>query len=184
MEHPLLVEYGPLPGWVILLIIGGGSIAFFLFQVILATRLVMLGAPDNRFDSWVVRIKELLVGWLGQKKVLRDRVAGGMHVLMFWGFLMLSTDMLDLATANFFSHNILPEIFNGPWNGIVELGYTSALIGATAALIRRIIFTPEKLRGKSQLEGNFILFLISSSNRSNLLQQLGSLLEIGLLELR
>jgi hypothetical protein len=120
----------------------------------------MLGAPDNRFDSWVVRIKELLVGWLGQKKVLRDRVAGGMHVLMFWGFLMLSTDMLDLATANFFSHNILPEIFNGPWNGIVELGYTSALIGATAALIRRIIFTPEKLRGKSQLEGNFILFLI------------------------
>ncbi|HIE63206.1 MAG TPA: (Fe-S)-binding protein [Candidatus Poseidoniales archaeon] len=160
MEHPLLLEYGPFSGWLILLIIGGGSIIFFLYQVILATRLVMLGAPDNRFDSWGVRIKELLVGWLGQKKVLRDRVAGVMHVLMFWGFLMLSTDMLDLATANFFSNNILPEILNNPWNGIVELGYTSALIGATAALIRRTIFTPEKLKKESQLEGNFILFLI------------------------
>ena len=57
-------------------------------------RLVLLGSPDNRFDSWSVRIK-VLVGWLGQKKVLRDKVVGTMHVLMFWGFLMLSTDMID-----------------------------------------------------------------------------------------
>ena len=59
--------------------------------------------------------------------------------------------------SNYFSENILPSIFKGPWNGIVELGYTTALIGASAALIRRVIFTPEKLKGKSQLEGNFIL---------------------------
>ena len=51
---------------------GGLSITFFLFQVIKATRLVMLGAPDNRFDSWGIRIKEMLIGWLGQKKVLRE----------------------------------------------------------------------------------------------------------------
>ena len=43
---------------------------------------------------------------------------------------------------------------------MVELGYTSALIGCTAALIRRVVFTPEKLVGKPQLEGNAILVLI------------------------
>ncbi len=160
MEHPLLIYYGPVPGWIILIILGGISSSFFLFQLNKAIRLVMLGSPDDRFDSWGVRIKEVLVGWLGQKKVLRDRIAGTMHVLMFWGFLMLASDMLDLATANFFSNNILPEIFNGPWNGMVELGYFSAFLGASAALIRRVVFTPEKLRGKSQLEGNFILILI------------------------
>ena len=160
MEHPLLQTYGPLDGWMILLLIGGVSISFFLYQVQLATRLVMLGASDARFDSWGQRIKEVLTGWLGQKRVLEDRIVGGMHVLMFWGFLMLSTDMFDLATANWFSHNILPEILNGPWNGMVEFGYTIALIGCTAALLRRAVFTPEKLKGKSQLEGNFILVLI------------------------
>ncbi|RJU84812.1 MAG: (Fe-S)-binding protein [Candidatus Poseidoniales archaeon] len=160
MEHPLLIDYGPVPGWIILIILGSISSGFFLFQLNKAIRLVMLGSPDDRFDSWGIRIKEVLVGWLGQKKVLRDRVAGTMHVLMFWGFLMLASDMLDLATANFFSDNILPEIFNGPWNGMVELGYFSAFIGASAALIRRVVFTPKKLKGKSQLEGNFILILI------------------------
>ena len=160
MEHPLLQSYGPLEGWHILLAIGVISIGFFTYQVQKATRLVMLGSPDSRFDSWSVRIREFISGWLFQKKVLRDKVAGIMHVLMFWGFLMLSTDMFDLATANAFSEKVLPEILVGPWNGMVELGYASALVGCVAALARRVVFTPEKLKGKSQLEGNFILLLI------------------------
>ncbi|RZP08066.1 MAG: (Fe-S)-binding protein [Candidatus Poseidoniales archaeon] len=162
MEHPLLQSYGPLDGWHILLLIGGLSIGFFVYQVQKATRLVMIGAKDNRFDSWFTRISEFTIGWLGQKRVLRDRVAGSMHVLMFWGFLMLASDMFDLATANAFSDHVLPGLLNGPWNGMVELGYTMALIGCVAALIRRVVFTPEKLKGKSQLEGNIILFLIFS----------------------
>ncbi len=160
MEHPLLQTYGPLDGWMILLLIGGVSIGFFLYQVQLATRLVLLGASDDRFDSPGKRVMEVITGWLGQKRVLEDRVVGIMHVLMFWGFLMLSTDMFDLATANWFSHNVLPDVLNGPWNGMVELGYTIALIGCVAALLRRVVFTPAKLKGKSQLEGNFILVLI------------------------
>ena len=106
MEHPLLIDYGPFPGWFILLILGSGAVSFFIYQVSKATRLVLLGSPDDRFDSWGLRFKELMIGWLGQKKVLRDKIAGTMHVLMFWGFLMLGTDMFDLATANFFSNNI------------------------------------------------------------------------------
>ena len=160
MEHPLLETYGPLEGWHILLILGSISIGFFTYQVQKATRLVLIGAPDSRFDSWGTRIREFTEGWLGQKVVLRDRVAGTMHVRMFWGFLMLASDMFDLVTANAFSSKILPTALNGPWNGMVELGYTMAMIGCSAALIRRVVFTPEKLKGKSQLEGNTILLLI------------------------
>ena len=160
MTHPLDVSYAGISGYYLLLILGGVSIAFFTYQVQKATRLVLLGAPDKRFDSWGKRLKETLTVWLGQKKVLEDKVAGTMHVLMFWGFLMLSSDMLDLATANRFSEHILPEFLNGIWNRMVELGYTSALLGCFLALNRRILFTPEKLKGKSQLEGNVILLLI------------------------
>ena len=160
MEYPLDVMYGPISGWFILAVLALVSISFFVYQVQKATRLVMIGAKDNRFDSWGLRMKETLTVWLGQRKVLEDPVAGVMHVLMFWGFLMLSTDMFDLATGDWFSRNLLPDSVVGPWNGIVELGYTSALIGCSAALLRRVVFTPEKLKGKSQLEGNVILLLI------------------------
>jgi Fe-S oxidoreductase len=160
MIHPLLQTYGPLDGWMILLIMATVSIGFFTYQVQKATRLVLIGSPDSRFDSWVPRIREFIVGWLGQKKVLRDRIAGTMHVLMFWGFLMLASDMFDLATANYFSSELLPGFIVGPWNGMVELGYTMALIGCVSAFVRRVAFTPEKLKGKSQLEGNVILILI------------------------
>ena len=160
MVHPLDVDYVGIKGYYLLLVLGGVSIAFFTYQVQKATRLVLLGAPDKRFDSLGKRLKETLTVWLGQKKVLEDKVAGTMHVLMFWGFLMLSSDMLDLATANRFSEHILPDFLNGIWNGMVELGYTSALLCCFLALNRRILFTPEKLKGKSQLEGNVILLLI------------------------
>ncbi|MEC7681526.1 MAG: (Fe-S)-binding protein [Candidatus Thermoplasmatota archaeon] len=173
MEHPLLQTYGPLEGWMILLLIGGLSIGFFLYQVQLAVRLVMLGSSDDRFDSWGKRVWEVITGWLGQKRVLEDRVVGIMHVLMFWGFLMLSTDMFDLATANWFSGELLPTALVGPWNGMVELGYTIALIGCVAALSRRVIFTPEKLKGKSQLEGNFILFLIMTITTTSFIVESG-----------
>lgn len=152
--------YFGVPGWILLLSLGVVSLGFFSYQVQKAIRLVLVGGSDPRTDAWLSRIIEVMTGWLGQKRVLEDKVAGGLHVLMFWGFLMLSSDMFDLATANWFSGVLLPDLVVGPWNGMVELGYTSALIGCVAALIRRVIFTPEKLKGKSQLEGNFILFLI------------------------
>ena len=133
----------------------------------------MLGSSDDRFDSWGKRVWEVITGWLGQKRVLEDRVVGIMHVLMFWGFLMLSTDMFDLATANWFSGELLPGALVGPWNGIVELGYTIALIGCFAALTRRLVFTPEKLKGKSQLEGNFILFLIMTITTTSFIVESG-----------
>ena len=167
------MSYGPLPGWLLLLVLGTISIGFFLYQVIKATRLVMVGAPDDRFDNWGARIKEVITGWLGQKRVLEDKIAGGIHVLMFWGFLMLSTDMFDLATANWFSHNLLPDLVRGPWNLIVETGYTIALIGCVAALLRRVVFTPEKLKGKSQLEGNFILLLIMTITLTSFVVEAG-----------
>ena len=71
MEHPLLMDYGPIPGWVILGVIGAISISFFTYQVWKATRLVMIGKPDYRFDNWPTRIKEVATGWLGQKKCSR-----------------------------------------------------------------------------------------------------------------
>ena len=173
MEHPLFLDYGPVPGWAILLVLFSVSGGFFGFQVWKASKLVLKGKPEDRFDNWGARISEVITGWLGQKKVLKDRVAGGIHVLMFWGFLMLSTDMFDLASGNQFSQKVLPEVVRGPWNLMVEVGYTIAFVGCVLALIRRVIFTPEKLKGKSQLEGNVILLLIMTITTTSFVVEAG-----------
>ena len=173
MEHPLFLDYGPVPGWAILLVLFSVSGGFFGFQVWKASKLVLKGKPEDRFDNWGARISEVITGWLGQKKVLKDRVAGGIHVLMFWGFLMLSTDMFDLASGNQFSQKVLPEAVRGPWNLMVEVGYTIAFVGCVLALIRRVIFTPEKLKGKSQLEGNVILLLIMTITTTSFVVEAG-----------
>ena len=173
MEHPLVMQYGPVPGWAILLVLFGVSGGFFGYQVWKATKLVLVGKPENRFDNWGNRVSEVLTGWLGQKKVLKDRIAGGIHVLMFWGFLMLSSDMFDLASGNQFSQKVLPELARGPWNLMVETGYTIALVGCVLALIRRVVFTPEKLKGKSQLEGNVILLLIMTITTTSFVVEAG-----------
>ena len=173
MEHPLFLDYGPVPGWAILLVLFSISGGFFGFQVWKASKLVLKGKPEDRFDNWGARISEVITGWLGQKKVLKDRVAGGIHVLMFWGFLMLSTDMFDLASGNQFSQKVLPEVVRGPWNLMVEVGYTIAFVGCVLALIRRVVFTPEKLKGKSQLEGNVILLLIMTITTTSFVVEAG-----------
>ena len=154
----------------VLFSVSGG---FFGFQVWKASKLVLKGKPEDRFDNWGARISEVITGWLGQKKVLKDRIAGGIHVLMFWGFLMLSTDMFDLASGNQFSQKVLPEVVRGPWNLMVEVGYTIAFVGCVLALIRRVIFTPEKLKGKSQLEGNVILLLIMTITTTSFVVEAG-----------
>ena len=173
MEHPLFLDYGPVPGWAILLVLFSVSGGFFGFQVWKASKLVLKGKPEDRFDNWGARISEVITGWLGQKKVLKDRVAGGIHVLMFWGFLMLSTDMFDLASGNQFSQKVLPEVVRGPWNLMVEVGYTIAFVGCVLALVRRVVFTPEKLKGKSQLEGNVILLLIMTITTTSFVVEAG-----------
>ena len=70
VEHPLFLDYGPIPGWASLLVLFGVSGGFFAYQVTKATKLVLKGKPENRFDNWGNRVSEVLTGWLGQKKVL------------------------------------------------------------------------------------------------------------------
>ena len=68
MQHPLDVSYAGISGWYILLALGLVSIGFFTFRLQKATRLVMVGAKDDRFDSWGARLKETASVWLGQKE--------------------------------------------------------------------------------------------------------------------
>ena len=162
MEHPMNLTYLGIPGWLILsaLWVTGGF--FFCKQTSHAVKLISLGKAENRRESMKERFFEVIKVWLGQKKVLEDRVIGIMHVMIFWGFLMIGSDVFDLSTGGRFEAVLIwmSPIIADLWNGMVELGYVSAMLGASAALFRRVVIRPEKLRHESQFEGNAILVTI------------------------
>ena len=102
-----------------------------IYQVGYIVKLIKLGKPDDRFNSWQQRMKEFMIDWLGQRKVVEDKLAGYAHALIFWGFLLLISDVLDLGTGGLFS-NFLDKIYLANiWNLLVDIGYMMAFVGIT-----------------------------------------------------
>ncbi|MDP7538671.1 MAG: (Fe-S)-binding protein [Candidatus Poseidoniia archaeon] len=135
------------------------SIGAHMWQVGYIVRLIRLGGPDDRFNAWPVRMREFLRDWLGQRKVIEDRLAGGAHALIFWGFLLLVSDVLDLGTGGMLAVFLEDIYLKDFWNIVVDIGYLLAGTGITIALYRRVVLRPAKLRGAS-IEGELILLAI------------------------
>ena len=152
-------DYYGIPWYVILGLWAAIAIGLHVYQVGFIVKLIRLGKDDDRFDSWKQRMKEFLTDWLGQRKVVEDKLAGYAHALIFWGFLMLVSDVIDLGTGGLFLELLEMIYLANIWNLIVDIGYTMAGIGIMFALYRRLIVRPEKLKNAS-LEGVLILFAI------------------------
>ena len=78
-----------------------GENVVFLFVVVVAfglfaynaQRLVgylLIARPDPRWDTPFARLKNVMTIGIFQKKIFRDPVAGPMHALIFWGFIVLT----------------------------------------------------------------------------------------------
>ena len=152
-------DYYGIPWYVILGLWSFIAIGLHIYQVGFIVKLIRLGKNDDRFDSWEKRIKGFLTDWLGQRKVVEDKLAGYAHALIFWGFLMLVSDVIDLGTGGLLAE-ILDKIYLANiWNLVVDIGYAMAGIGILVSLYRRLIIRPKKLKGTS-MEGVLILFAI------------------------
>ena len=152
-------DYYGVPWYVILGLWSLIAVGSHVYQVGFIVKLIRLGKDDDRFNSWKQRSKEFLTDWLGQRKVVQDKLAGYAHALIFWGFLMLVSDVIDLGTGGLFAKFLEKIYLANVWNLVVDIGYTMAGIGILVALYRRLIVRPEKLKGTS-MEGVLILFAI------------------------
>ena len=152
-------DYYGIPWYAILGLWSLIAVGSHVYQVGFIVKLIKLGKDDDRFNSWKQRSKEFLTDWLGQRKVVQDKLAGYAHALIFWGFLMLVSDVIDLGTGGLFAKFLEKIYLVNIWNLIVDLGYTMAGVGILVALYRRLIVRPEKLKGTS-MEGVLILFAI------------------------
>jgi hypothetical protein len=78
------------------------AVGFFALNVQRLVSYLQLGYGEDRTDHPLVRLKNVLVIGIAQKKIFRDPIAGPMHALIFWGFMVLTIGTVEIVIAGVF----------------------------------------------------------------------------------
>ena len=140
------------------------SLATFAYFIYVKVHILLLVAPENRFNRITERIKQLFDLGIKQRRLIgrkHERASGAMHSFIFWGFLVLGLRSLILLGEGFTPgfQDLLPFLHSDS-----VLGYLYTLLKdifegivlcmVIFALYRRIILRP------SRLSNSFAAFLI------------------------
>jgi Fe-S oxidoreductase/nitrate reductase gamma subunit len=118
-------------------------------------RLWRIGEKENRYDQLIRRIISKLYYGVLQARNLEKPFPGIMHLLIFWGFVILfiGTVIIFLQedlTLPIFNYEFLQGNFYLWYSLILDLFGVLAIIGVLLALYRRFFLRPESLDNKSE----------------------------------
>jgi Fe-S oxidoreductase len=147
------------------LIVFALAISTFLFNARRLYTYLKIGKPEDRFDNPAERLKRVLTIAFGQKKLLREFVAGWMHFFIFWGFVILLTAILDAILEGLFGEGVNLSIIGGFYRYIAffqDLMGLLVILSIIIALYRRYIQKPKRLQVEktSKIDATVILLLI------------------------
>ena len=144
----------------------------FLFSIILFALSVrrlfsymkLAKKPDNRFNNYSERFKRVLTIAFAQTKLLRDPVAGVLHLMIFWGFLIFGFAVIESIIQGFFPAFSLSFLgwfytiitFSKDLFGIFVI--SAVLVSLYRRFIQRIPRLDVDKAGK--IDAAFILFMI------------------------
>ena len=140
------------------------ALSLFTYNLLRIRTYLMLGRSENRFSNAGKRILKVLGIGIGQAKIFRDPVAGLMHALIFWGFLVLITAVLEAFIQGVFSPFSL-----GMLGAISQVFFASqdifgllVILSVIYALFRRYVLKPKRLTGdgNTNADATFILCMI------------------------
>ncbi|MCF8028314.1 MAG: (Fe-S)-binding protein [Desulfobacteraceae bacterium] len=124
-------------------------VAVALFAYIIAKRLAPLvkARPDERFDRPGKRIFDVLKIWLAQWRHPRYMTAGVIHIVIFFGFLILSIRSTEMVIKGISEGFVFPGL--NTWLGDVyytlkDYAATAVFIAVVVAFVRRVWFKPER----------------------------------------
>ncbi|GAB4380379.1 MAG: heterodisulfide reductase-related iron-sulfur binding cluster [Calditrichia bacterium] len=132
-------------------------------------RLWKLGFPEHRLDQLGKRLNLLLKYALGQGRVIKEKYAGIMHLLIYAGFVILFIGTLLVFiqvdfTQPLFSWVFLKSTFYLYFSLILDVFGVLAIIGVLLAIYRRIWMKPLHLQNKGEdivILGLFLLILLT-----------------------
>src|SRR5882724_11869255 len=128
------------------------ALGFFFRTLYGRFQLLRAAGPVPRFDRIGERLKAVLVYAFGQKKfVIGEQPAGWMHVVIFWGFVILGLQILTMFgrafSAHFFVPGFAPDLLGGPFlvlRDVLEVTVSAAVL---VALYRWVLSHPPRLFG-------------------------------------
>jgi len=143
---------------VLLLLLAGGLAAR---RARLLTRLVRLGRPVQRRGDLPRRVAREGAEVLGQRKLFQRALPGLMHALIFWGFLVLLTTIVEVIGQLIDPAWEIPLVGGSAWLGLVQDVFAfGVLVGLSIAVWIRVVKRPERFVGSHHLEAYRILGLI------------------------
>jgi Fe-S oxidoreductase/nitrate reductase gamma subunit len=127
----------------------------FIYGLWRKIKLWRVGKKENRYDQILRRIISKLYYGVLQVRNLEKPFPGIMHLLIFWGFVILfiGTVIIFLQedlTLPIFNYEFLQGNFYLWYSLILDLFGVLAIIGVLLALYRRIFLRPESLENKSE----------------------------------
>ncbi|MDF1611536.1 heterodisulfide reductase-related iron-sulfur binding cluster [Stygiobacter electus] len=139
------------------------AVGFFVKNLLIKINYVRIGLPDNRFDQPWERIKNVVKIGLFQSKILREPIAGFIHVSIFWGFLIFLLAVLESIIQGFYS-NFSLEILGNFYliiSFVQEIFGIFVIIAVLWAFYRRFIQKVKRLNVKGhEFDAAFILTMI------------------------
>jgi Fe-S oxidoreductase len=141
---------------------------FFALNVQRLVRYMRLGKPEQRTDQPFRRLWNVLRVGIAQTKILREPIAGAMHALIFWGFMVLTAGTIEFLIAGVFPGfsyaQLLPETLYHGYE-LSQDGFALLVLGAIGfAYFRRLVLRPRRLDGDNieHLDAYLILGMIGS----------------------
>jgi Fe-S oxidoreductase/nitrate reductase gamma subunit len=132
----------------VMYILNAIAVAFLVFSIYRRTKLWRLGKPDDCSKNIGRRIgvfiRTMVVDVLAHRRFLRDPYPGMMHLMIFWGFVILLLAAAIDAVTHFTNRHIIGTPYL--WFSLIsDIGGLLVLIGIIMAAYRRYILKPKRL---------------------------------------
>ncbi len=142
----------------VLLVAAGG---LFARRTLLLARIVASGRPVDRSGDIGSRVAREASQVLGQRKLFQRAVPGIMHALIFWGFLVLLTTIVEAMGQAIDLDFAIPWIGRTGWLGLLQDVFAGGvLVGLALAVGIRLGQRPERFVGSHRRDAYRILGLI------------------------
>ncbi|MFP3914893.1 MAG: 4Fe-4S dicluster domain-containing protein, partial [Actinomycetota bacterium] len=154
------VVFGNVPEAVVALFYGGVAAGLWLAIHLFALRARgwERGGRERRTGLWRERIRRLDAG-LRMKTLMRDRSAGLMHSMVYYGFLVLFAGTVTLEIDHLLPAGL--KFLHGPfyqgYSAVLDLAGVVFLAGLAWAAARRYLRPPWRIRSKTKPEDGWIL---------------------------
>ncbi|MBX3173477.1 MAG: (Fe-S)-binding protein [Gemmatimonadaceae bacterium] len=148
-------------GFALILVLSLGSFAYNVQRLVGYLRVGRL--DDVRWTEIPTRVGNLLTIGIFQRKIFRDGVAGPMHALIFWGFLVLGASTTEMLIAgvlpSFGYEHFLPEPIYRLYVASQEGFALIVLAMVSMALWRRLTHRVPRLEGPETHPNDPLLIL-------------------------